>query len=33
MKKSDGTRLITRVVGIPGDKLEMKNDQLIIMGL
>lgn len=26
----DGTRLIKRIVGIPGDTIEMKNDQLII---
>ena len=29
---TDGTRLIKRVVGLPGDTLEMKNDQLIING-
>lgn len=29
---ADGTRLIKRVVAIPGDILEMKNDQLIING-
>ncbi|MBU0960538.1 MAG: signal peptidase I [Proteobacteria bacterium] len=28
----DGTRLIKRVVGIPGDSVEMQNDQLIING-
>ena len=28
----DGTRLIKRIVGIPGDTIEMKNDQLIING-
>lgn len=28
----DGTRLIKRIVGIPGDTVEMKNDQLIING-
>jgi len=28
----DGTRLIKRVVGIPGDSVEMRNDQLIING-
>ena len=26
----DGTRLIKRIIGIPGDTVEMKNDQLII---
>jgi signal peptidase I len=29
---TDGTRLIKRIVGIPGDTVEMKNDQLIING-
>lgn len=29
---SDGTRLIKRIVGTPGDRLEMKNDRLIING-
>ena len=29
---ADGIRLIKRVVGIPGDTVEMKNDQLIING-
>jgi signal peptidase I len=29
---ADGTRLIKRVVGIPGDTVEMKNDQLILNG-
>lgn len=29
---ANGTRLIKRVVGIPGDTLEMKKDQLIING-
>ena len=29
---ADGTRLIKRIVGIPGDAVEMKNDQLIING-
>lgn len=29
---SDGTRLIKRIVGIPGDTVEMENDQLIING-
>lgn len=28
----DGTRLIKRVIGIPGDTVEMKNDQLILNG-
>jgi signal peptidase I len=28
----DGTRLIKRIVGIPGDTVEMKNDQLILNG-
>lgn len=28
----DGKRLVKRVVGIPGDSLEMQNDQLIING-
>ena len=28
----DGTRLIKRVVGIPGDTVEMRNDQLILNG-
>jgi signal peptidase I len=29
---TDGTRLIKRIVGIPGDTVEMKNDQLILNG-
>lgn len=29
---SDGTRLIKRIVGIPGDTVEMRNDQLILNG-
>ena len=29
---ADGTRLIKRIVGTPGDSVEMKNDQLIING-
>lgn len=29
---ADGTRLIKRIVGIPGDSVEMKNDQLILNG-
>jgi signal peptidase I len=29
---TDGTRLIKRIVGVPGDTVEMKNDQLIING-
>ena len=29
---ADGTLLIKRIVGIPGDTVEMKNDQLIING-
>ncbi|MEJ2418733.1 MAG: signal peptidase I [Exilibacterium sp.] len=29
---ADGTRLIKRIVGVPGDTLEMKNNQLIING-
>ena len=29
---ADGIRLIKRVVGIPGDTIEMRNDQLIING-
>ncbi len=29
---ADGTRLIKRIVGVPGDRVEMRNDQLIING-
>jgi signal peptidase I len=29
---ADGTRLIKRIVGIPGDTVEMKSDRLIING-
>lgn len=29
---ADGTRLIKRIIGIPGDTVEMKNDQLILNG-
>ena len=29
---SDGKRLVKRIVGIPGDSLEMRNNQLIING-
>lgn len=29
---ADGTRLVKRVIGIPGDSLAMKNNQLIING-
>lgn len=28
----DGTRLVKRVVGLPGDTVELRNDQLIING-
>ena len=28
----DGTRLVKRVIGLPGDQVEMQNDQLIING-
>ena len=29
---SDGTRLVKRVIGLPGDTIELRNDQLIING-
>ncbi len=29
---ADGTRLIKRIVGIPGDTVEMRNDRLVING-
>ena len=29
---ADGTRLVKRVVGMPGDKIEMVNEQLFING-
>ena len=29
----DGTRLVKRVVGLPGDKIEMANERLLINGL
>src|SRR5277367_1856550 len=28
----DGTRLVKRVIGLPGDKIEMVNDRLLING-
>jgi len=28
----DGTRLVKRVIGVPGDKIEMTNDRLLING-
>src|SRR5215469_2800555 len=28
----DGTRLVKRVVGLPGDTVELRNDQLVING-
>src|SRR5437667_2623513 len=31
-KPADGTRLVKRVIGMPGDTIEMINDQLIVNG-